>query len=364
MADFSMNGEFAFINRIRERVQQSRVPAPELSLGVGDDAAVFRPRAGRELLITTDMLVEDIDFKLEYALPAWLGHKALAVSLSDIAAMGGVPRYAMLTLAISAALRSDLFWEAFFDGYFALAERRGVVLIGGDISATLHGLAIDSCVLGDCEAGRALRRSGAQIGDGIYVTGYLGAAAAGLQLLLRGARVDETSTSLEQQALRAHLRPAARSEFGQLLGERGLAHAMIDVSDGLAQDLEHLCEASHVSAVLDQVAVPVAKEVGLIATAAHAAFQLAVSGGEDYELLFTANGKAEAELQQLAQVCGLPLTRIGEIVAADSQTKVLLRTGAEIRPLNTHGYEHFKDIGFHTRPLPTAPPEQKTQKFR
>lgn len=340
-----MNSEFAFINRIRERTQQSRVPAPEISLGIGDDTAVFHPRPGRELLITTDLLVEDVDFKLEYAIPQWLGHKALAVSLSDIAAMGGTPRYAMLTLAIPASLQSASFWEAFFDGYFALAEHCGVVLIGGDISSTPHGLAIDSCVLGDCVTGRALRRSGAQLGDSIYVTGQVGASAAGLQLLLGGARIDEASVTAEQHALRAHLRPEARSEFGRLLGEHRLAHAMIDVSDGLAQDLSHLCQASRVSAVLDQAAVPIANEVRLLTTDASAAFQLAVSGGEDYELLFTADAQVEAELQRLAQTCALPLTRIGEVVASDLQTNVLLRSGNEIKPLNISGYEHFKASG-------------------
>ncbi len=343
---FLMTGEFAFIHRIRARAQQSRVTTPDLMLGIGDDTAVFRPRAGRELLITTDLLVEDVDFKLEYAVPRWLGHKALAVSLSDIAAMGGTPRYALLTLAIpQPAIRnpqSDQFWEAFFDGYFALAESCGVVLIGGDISATPHGLALDSCVLGDCAVGRAIRRSGAQIGDGLYVTGRLGASAAGLQLLLHGARVDEASTTLEQQALRAHLRPDARGEFGRQLGERGIAHALIDVSDGLAQDLAHLCEASRVSAVLERAAVPVAEEIALVTANAAAAFQLAVSGGEDFELLFTADTKDEAELQRLARDCALPLARIGEIVAPDAAVKVWLHTAGKREPLAVRGYDHFK----------------------
>lgn len=349
-----MTSEFAFIQRIRARAQQGQPPAAELSVGIGDDTAVFRPRTGCELLITTDLLVEDIDFKLEYAVPRWLGHKALAVSLSDIAAMGGVPRYAMLTLAIpQATLRnpqSDRFWEEFFDGYFTLAASCGVVLIGGDISSTPHGLALDSCVLGECVVGQAIRRSNAQMGDGIYVTGQLGASAAGLQLLLRGVRVDETSTTLEQQALRAHLRPDARPEFGQQLGERKLAHAMIDVSDGLAQDLAHLCEASHVSAVLERAAVPLAPAVGLITEDADAAFQLAVSGGEDYELLFTADDNNAAELRRLAKACALPLTRIGEIVAPVTAAKVLLRTTDKIEPLAAPGYDHFANSTSLTLP--------------
>jgi thiamine-monophosphate kinase len=333
--------EFAFIQRIRERVAQSHVQSAELKLGISDDTAIFQPRAGRELLITTDLLVEDVDFKLAYTVPRWLGHKALTVSLSDIAAMGGAPRYAMLTLAIPPPLRTESFWEEFFDGYFAVAESCGVLLIGGDLSSTPHGLSIDSLVVGDCLAGRAVRRSGARVGDGVYVTGCVGAAAAGLQLLLRGARAVEDEQTLEQRALRAHLRPIARVEFGQQLGESGLANALIDVSDGLAQDLAHICEESRVSALLDCAAVPVAEEVSLIAADENAAFQLAVSGGEDYELLFTAQPSNEAALFQVAQSCNLPLTRVGEIIAREERGHVLARQAGRVTPLAVRGYDHF-----------------------
>jgi thiamine-monophosphate kinase len=342
--------EFAFIERIRARAAHSRIQSADLKLGIGDDTAIFQPRAGRELLLTTDLLVEDVDFKLEYAVPRWLGHKVLTVSLSDIAAMGGTPRYSLLTLAIPPALLgapplesswADSFWEAFFDGYFAVAERAGVVLIGGDISSTPHGLAFDSLVVGDCESGRAVRRSGAQAGDGVYVTGSVGASAAGLKLLLAGARVHEAEQTLAQQALRAHLRPEARVEFGQRLGASGLAHSLIDVSDGLAQDLAHLCVESRVSAVLDFDAVPLAETVSLIAVERAEQFQFAVNGGEDYELLFTASAENEAALWQLAQTCGVPLTRVGEIGAPAQTGPVFLRKAGETAPLSFCGYDHF-----------------------
>lgn len=341
--------EFEFIRRIRERAARHYVQSPELTLGIGDDTAILQPRPGRELLITTDLLVEDVDFKREYIVPRWLGHKVLTVSLSDIAAMGGAPRYALLTLAIPPDLlstpTSESFWEAFFDGYFAAAEHAGVVLIGGDISSTPHGLAFDSLVVGDCERGRAVRRSGAQSGDGIYVTGSVGASAAGLKLLLAGARVAEAEQTLVQQALRAHLRPEARVEFGRQLGASGLAHALIDVSDGLAQDLGHLCEQSKVRAVLDFAAVPVAPAIRLVATGEQAAFSLALSGGEDYELLLTAAPDSEPALLALAQACGVPLTRIGEIVPVDSlgvaSGRVFVRQADRVTPLAILGYDHF-----------------------
>jgi thiamine-monophosphate kinase len=337
--------EFEFIERIRQQASRSYAKVPDLTLGIGDDAAAWREQAGRELLVTTDLLVEDIDFKLEYVVPRWLGHKALAVSLSDIAAMGAEPHAALLSLAIpQSAIRnpqSAIFWEQFFAGYFALAERYGVVLIGGDISATPQGLAIDSIVLGHCAAGKALKRSGARVGDGVFVTGRLGAAAAGLRLLLNGAQVNEAENSLQQSALRAHLRPEPRVEFGKQLGRQGLAHALIDVSDGLAQDLGHICAASRVSAVLDFDAVPVADEVMLIASEREAAFTLAVSGGEDFELLLTAQPDNEAVLRQLALACQLELRRIGEIIGVETQPAVLLRRGQQTQPLTARGYDHF-----------------------
>lgn len=338
--------EFAFIERIRARAAQSYRTATELTLGIGDDTAIFQPRPGHELLVTTDLLVEDVDFKLSYAVPRWLGHKVLHVSLSDIAAMGGQPRYALLSLAIPAksslaSASSSQFWEEFFDGYFAAAESCGVTLIGGDISATPHGLALDSCVIGACPTGAAVRRNGARVGDAIYVTGEIGGSTAGLQLLLGGAQVDQTAATLAQAALRRHLRPQAQVEFGQRLGASGLAHALIDVSDGLAQDLAHLCRASGVSAELDLTVIPVAASVALLADTRAEQVQLALNGGEDYELLFTAAADAEPALQQLAQACAVPLTRLGVIRAARAEAPVFIRHADELVPLSSRGFDHF-----------------------
>jgi thiamine-monophosphate kinase len=341
-----MQSEFDFIKRIRDQAAKAR--AQDLVLGIGDDAAVIREREGRETLVTVDLLVEEIDFKLDYAPPRFLGHKALAVSLSDIAAMGGAPAFSLLTLGIPKQSqisnpKSDIFWEEFFAGYFALAEENSVTLIGGDISSTPDRLTIDSILIGHCRAGGAVRRGGAKIGDAIYLTGSVGASAAGLKLLLDGARVNENDDSLTQSALRAHLKPEPRVAFGQAVGERGLANSMIDVSDGLAQDLLRVCEESAAAAVVAFDSALVANEVGLISKEPEAAFEFAVCGGEDFELLLTASGDNEAALREISARCGLRLSRIGEIIPAEhSRSRILFSRGGEIKPLSIRGFDHFR----------------------
>ena len=335
-----MSSEFSFIHKIRQRAAQT---SENLTLGIGDDTAIWREQTGRERLITTDLLIEDVHFKLDYTPLRCLGHKTLAVSLSDIAAMGGNAEFALLSLGIPKALLVNPAWQDFFDGYFDLARKYGVRLIGGDTSSSPDKLVLDSIVMGSCEAGNAIRRSGAQVGDAVYVTGELGASAAGLELLLQNERYDATASDLPQTAIRAHLLPEPRLAFAQRLP--GLAHAMMDVSDGLAQDLGHICEESGVNAILDFDAVPIADCVRLVRPTKGEAFSLAISGGEDYELLLTANPFAEETLLQCAAERSLRVTRIGEIIARDqSQTspQLYLRTNEGVALLAVTGYDHFR----------------------
>jgi thiamine-monophosphate kinase len=347
-----MKSEFEFIKRIRAAAARHSISSNDLICGIGDDTAIIGEHEGRETLITTDLLVEDVDFKLGYAPPHSIGHKALAVSLSDIAAMGGAPRYSLLTLGIPyqssefgvRSSESEKFWDEFFEGYFALAEKCGVALVGGDISSTPGGLVIDSMVIGHCQKGQAVRRSGARVGDSIYITGEIGASAAGLELLRRGERMNEGTGNHAQKALRAHLMPEAQIEFGRKVGESSLAHAMIDVSDGLAQDLAHICEESRVKAVIDYEAVPVADELRLATESRDAAFMLAISGGEDYELLLTAGQQAEADLMEISRACQVRLTRIGETTAiseAGFEPTLRLRRDGRLESLEARGYDHF-----------------------
>jgi thiamine-monophosphate kinase len=335
-----MTSEFSFIEQIRRRAARA---APDLVLGIGDDTAIWREHKGRERLVTTDLLIEDVHFKLEYTPLACLGHKALAVSLSDIAAMGGKPDFALLSLGIPKSQISNPTWPDFFDSYFALADKHGVTLIGGDTSSSSDKLVIDSIVMGSCEGGTAIRRSGAQLGDSIYVTGQLGASATGLELLARGERLEPAANDLRQAAMRAHLLPEPRLAFAQRLN--GLAHALMDVSDGLAQDLSHICAESGVDAIIAFDAVPIADCVSWLRPLREEAFSLAVSGGEDYELLFTAPPAQDEALRELAAECELRLTGIGEIIARrtpHAAAQLFLRTSEGVDLLAVKGYDHFE----------------------
>lgn len=343
-----MSNEFDFIEKIRQRAAGGSDTVPDLRLGIGDDTAILGEETGRETLITVDLLVEEIDFRLDYAIPGWLGHKTLAVSLSDIAAMGGNPRFALLSLGIPPRLiprqpddERSHFWEEFFDGYFGLAHRHGVSLIGGDISATPDRLSIDSIVLGHCRRGAAIRRNGARVGEAIYLTGEVGAAASGLHLLLAGQRANPAERSPVQEAIRAQLAPQPRVEMGRALGRSGLVSAMIDVSDGLAQDLGHLCAESRVGALINLRQIPVCASLDLLGLESGERFTLAVSGGEDFELLFTAPPEVEQQLRKMAGP-SLRLSRIGTIVeGAADQSPIMLEGDGPLRPLAIHGHNHF-----------------------
>jgi thiamine-monophosphate kinase len=337
--------EFDFIRGIRERARH-RGDASGLVQGIGDDAAVFRSPAGSDVVISTDMLVEDIDFHREATTAASLGHKALAVSLSDIAAMGARPRWALLSIAVPEDVWKSDFTDALYDGFFQLADRYGVKLVGGDVSRAREKIVIDSVVLGECARDRQIFRRGAKPGDHVFVTGFLGNAAAGLRLLERGARLHGThangngSDHSIDDLLLSQLKPEPRVGWGMLLGENQLASAMIDISDGLSSDINHLCEESGVGALVDASRLPIDQLVTeLCGRRALDPLMLALHGGEDFELLFTV---APTNLGKLpARVDGISITRIGEITEASSGVRI--SEGARIWNLEAGGWEHFKD---------------------
>ncbi|MFL6228845.1 MAG: thiamine-phosphate kinase [Pyrinomonadaceae bacterium] len=360
----SPRGEFDFIERVRQRALESRKPGDSnpssfilhpssfssLLVGLGDDAAVFRSAAGRDSVITADLLVEDVDFFRTITDPAALGHKALAVSLSDIAAMGARPRFALVTLGVPQTTWETHFIDDFYTGWLALAEMFGVALIGGDVSRSPDRIVVDSIVIGEVERDRAILRSGARAGDQMFVTGALGGAAAGLRLLERSLTLTEDLTEQfppEFHELTARqTKPTPRVEWGALLGESGLATAMIDLSDGLSSDLAHLCRESDAGATLDWSQLPIDPLLRHDSALADNSFthavvadahQLALHGGEDFELLFTVHPRDLLKLPR--ELAGVPVTRIGEITEATAGIK--LQRHQHLEDLHPAGFEHF-----------------------
>ncbi len=317
-----MASEFELIARYFTR------PARHTVLGVGDDAALLRVSEGKELVAAADMLLAGRHFLHEDD-AAGVGHKSLAVNLSDLAAMGATPRWALLCIALPEA---DERWiGAFARGLFALADAHGVALIGGD--TTKGPLTISITVLGEIERGAALRRSGAKVGDDIWVSGTLGDAALALAHLKRGIRLAPHDAAALLPRLHT---PTPRVKLGQKL--LGLAHGAIDISDGLLADLGHILDASKVGAEIDVDAVPVSATVR--AYLEHGAAREAVlAGGDDYELCFTAAPKRRADIEALGRRLKLPLTRIGRI----TRKKGLVLHDAEGRPVTWErkGFDHF-----------------------
>jgi thiamine-monophosphate kinase len=266
--------------------------------------------------------------------------------LSDVAAMGGWARFAMISIAVPRGRSSD-FADEIFRGIFDLADHCEVTIIGGDTSASPSLLFIDTIVLGQCARGRAITRAGAKAGDSIYVTGTLGASACGLALLEGGSRLEsliqndpaDSKNDLIKEALLKHLVPSPRLEFGRALGEAGLATAMIDISDGLTTDLSHILEESGCGAIIRGDAVPVAEcAAALTVEMASDRLTLALHSGEEYELLFTVDEDNRAQIERLSSSLGLAVTAIGEIV--DARGLRLERDGA-LEPLRPSGYEHL-----------------------
>lgn len=338
-----MKDESDFINALRQRVNaETGTTAPSsLIAGIGDDAAVFRNTAGKDTVITADLLVEDIDFRRTTTPPYLLGHKALAVSLSDIAAMGSRPLWSLVSIGVPEDVWQTDFVDRFYDGLLNLAHRYGVQLIGGDTSRTTETIVIDSIAAGECAAGTSVMRSGAGPGDQIFVTGSLGAAAAGLRLIERGAHLaeqnlgDDDSQKLDHILLR-QLRPEPRVGWGIVLGEERLATSMIDLSDGLSSDLNRLCVASGAGALIDSSLLPIDERVTeLCGRRALDPLQLALHGGEDFELLFTVKPGNVAKLPR--RVDGVEIKRIGEITSEG----VKISEGQRTWVLKPGGWKHF-----------------------
>jgi thiamine-monophosphate kinase len=329
-------GEFGLI----ELVTQDIAPGAEVIRGIGDDAAVYRVREGDWQLVTTDTLVEEVHFSLEYTTWRDLGWKALAVNISDIAAMGGRPLYALISLCLP--VDSDVVTvQELYTGLGEVAQAFGVSLVGGD---TVSGLSVvlSITLIGAVEANRAVFRSGANPGDLIIVTGTLGDSAAGL-FLLQNADYDAGSEA-KRRLKRAHLRPEPRVEAGRLLSATGGVTAMLDVSDGLSSDIAHIGRASQVDSLLWGENIPLSDALRDLASAlGRDPLEWALHGGEDYELLFTVTrGQADRVRDTLA-ASGIRSAVIGEVTAPGRGNRLEYKGRLETLPQG--GFNHFRMSG-------------------
>ncbi|HET6215509.1 MAG TPA: thiamine-phosphate kinase [Acidobacteriaceae bacterium] len=317
-------GERELIAAIRRRADQllkGRRKSGILTLGIGDDCALLRPRRGEELVVTTDLSLENVHFRRDWHPPQSVGHRCLARGLSDLAAMGARPEAAFLSLALPPDLTAS-WMDLFLDGFMALAQRYRVPLAGGDMAKSPLVIA-DIVLLGSVPKGKALLRSGARAGDLIYVTGSLGGSAAELRALERQPSAFHAADTLRHP----HLYPEPRLSAGRKL--RRLATAAIDVSDGLSTDLAHLCEESGLAAEIDAEALPVD---------ARATLEQALHGGEDYELLFTASPKTRVP----GQLEGVLTHAIGRMKKRGKRPQVAMNQGDTRSELAAAGWEHFR----------------------
>jgi thiamine-monophosphate kinase len=340
-------GEKGLLRHIQDRVPS----AAGVVVGLGDDAAAVE--TSPFTLVTTDSLVEGVHFQRDAAPARLLGRKALTVNLSDVAAMGGIARYATVSLCLPPAV--TLGWvDALYDGLLERAAEAGVALVGGNVAHSRDAIVVDVTLLGD--AGRLMLRAGARPGDRVVVTGTLGAAAQGVSLLAEGARLDEdadlvaTGVWTESSApavlacLRAQLDPRPPLALARSIAERGLARAGMDLSDGLSIDLADLCSRSGVGATVEAAAVPVdPRAAGLERARGGDPLALALHGGEDYQLLLAVGPEEMEELGELARVWGVAVTALGAFVEGEPVVRLQEATGE--RPLAPGGHDHFRARG-------------------
>lgn len=326
--------ERAVIRRIRQGTQV----AAGVTVGIGDDCAVLEPTAGHRLLATTDLLLEDVHFRRRYAAPADVGWKSLAVNLSDIASMGGRPRWALVALACPAETTLDEV-DAFYEGARDLGSRHAVTIVGGDTTASPAGWLVNVTLLG--EAVTPVLRSGARAGDVVAVTGPLGRSAAGLAVLELPSAPDGIGAEALAGVTAAHLRPVPRVEEGRWLAAAGGVTAMIDLSDGLATDLTHIAEESSVHCRVEIERLPIDPATRDVARALGAdPFAWATGGGEDYELLLTCEARALDRLSEgLERATGTRLHAIGTVTGPGSGVSFVDARGREVPA--AAGFEHF-----------------------
>ncbi len=315
-----MRSEFEFLANLKNRFNLS---------AIGDDCAVLPWNSKYDQIITADVLHEDIDFRVSWTDAKAIGYKCLAVSLSDIASMAGTPQFALITLSVPERLWKSDFVDKFYEGFCGLANEYGVTLIGGDISSSNSGLVVDVFLLGNVEKDCAILRSGAQVGDSVYVSGRLGLAAAGLELLESGQPISESQEMFTNKLFY----PQPRISKARELLELGGVTSMIDLSDGLSSELNHICRESKVGARIIASKIPTPASLMDYSNCKEKSLELALHGGEDFELLFTVS----PSLRDSAQLSDC--FEIGQIT--NEKGSIQIQYNGSYRELESNGWSHF-----------------------
>jgi thiamine-monophosphate kinase len=325
-------GEFGFIERIRKGCL---IRDKNVIRGIGDDCCVFSTSGEIATLVTTDMLVERIHFLLGAISPYQLGRKSLAVNMSDIAAMGGIPREAVISIAVPDTV--DLaFLDDFYDGMKSIAEEFEVNLLGGDTTSSPEHLVVNVALVGEARVDEILYRSGAEVGDLIFLTGPVGSSAAGLDILQKGRGVDDGDNLVE-----AHHDPYPHVKEGRIIASMKVANSLIDVSDGVAADLGHICTESKVGAVIEEEMIPTTEEFRAYCERFNEdANRLSLHVGEDYVLLGTVPAEAEADLREALRSQDCEFYPIGRTVS-EAGLKLKVYDGS-IKVIGASGWDHFK----------------------
>jgi len=334
-------GEFGLIDRIDALIQRQGTRAPEVSVGIGDDCAAFQPRSGYDILMTCDAMVEGRHYLPHLITPLDLGRRAMTLNISDIGAMGGVPRYALISLGLQPAIRvGDV--EAFYLGCIEALDPFHAVIVGGNITRSEGPNFIDITLIGEIEHGLSVRRSTAKPGDVIVVTGYPGQSAAGLHVLLSDLAGDEWKG---HPLVQAYARPSHRAVEGAAVARSGLATAMIDISDGLLGDLGHICDQSRVDARIYQKYLPISP--AFRDGARHLKrdpMEFILGDSDDYELIITCRPEHALEVQSLIRsIANVPVTAIGEIIPSPEGGRNIHMTSPDgvTRRVNRSGWDHF-----------------------
>lgn len=328
--DLQEIGEFGFIRRIKKKFP----PSPGVPVGIGDDAAALLPSGHKYTLLTTDSLLENVHFDFSFSSFYQIGYKAVSVNISDIAAMGGTPRYFLISLGLNQGVNVgdlDHLYRVIQKG----AKDSEIELIGGNTTLSKAPCFISLTMVGEVARKEVVKRSGAKVGDALYVTGTLGGASAGLDNLKKG-----NAPKLFPQLVRQYQMPQGRWREGRHLAKQAIPSAMIDLSDGLAADLNHLVEESGVGAELDLKAIPTTPSLRRYAVqSGRSALDYALHGGEDYELLFSVPPGKIGKLEGLLQRRLIRATRIGSI----TEQGLSIRSEGKLRPLEPRGFDHFRD---------------------